>query len=161
MQKTENYRIKPDHFLEVITTKSIVLRPNEEVTNQRLLGVTDEVLHTYYSTAYSFMEQEKWDEASKAFTFLTYLNPFVHDFWICQGIAQQSQGKFQEALIAYTMAEATNSQDPTAPANAFQCAVALGEQEFAEYSLNKAIKCCGDHQDHAKLKQTLMGYKKK
>lgn len=159
MNKDKDFKIQPNHFLEVLSTRDIAILPQEEQTNQKLLGVTDEVLDKYYQTAYTFIDEQKWPEASSAFTFLTFLNPFVHNFWICLGIAEQCQAKFQEALVAYTMAEATDPNDPTPIANSFQCAMALGEQEFATYCLNKALVCCGDKQEHAELKAKLMKLK--
>lgn len=159
MAVLDDYKLKPERFFEVMTKRAVAIVSETEPTNQELLGVSDEVLQKYFNAARRLLDDKKWFDARDAFLFLTFLNGFVHDHWIGLGIAQQSQGRYQEALMAYIMAEATDPSDPVAPANAFQCAAALHELEYAAYSLDKAIQCCGDNPQHAQLKQRLMSYK--
>lgn len=159
MQNLDNYKLKPDQFAEVVTKRAVVHTLNPNQTNQKILGVSDEVLERYYQTAWRLLEEKNWFDAMDAFLFLNFLNPFVHAFWIGLGIAQQSQKKYSDALVAYTMAEATDPTDPVAFANAFQCGLAIGEHDFAKYSLEKAIECCADKPEFADLKQKLLQLK--
>lgn len=160
MPALEDYKIKTDHFFEVVTRRAVAALAEDAETNQSLLGVSDEAIEKYYEIARGLLDENNWFDARDAFLFLSFLNPLVHEYWVGLGIAEQSQSKFQQALMAYIMAEATNSENPVPPANAFQCAVALNELDFALYSLDKAITCCGDKPEFSELKEKLLSYKK-
>lgn len=159
MQKVYDFRIKPEQFNDALTKRAVAPTPELSQTNQKLLGVSDEVLEKYYQAAWQFLEEKNWFDAMDSFLFLSFLNPYIHAFWIGLGIAEQSQQKYKEALIAYTMAEATNPNDPVAFANAFQCGIAIGEHDYAHYSLKKAIACCEGKEEFADLKQKLLQLK--
>lgn len=159
MQKLDDFRIKSDQFFDAVTKRAIVPSSSLAETNQKLLGISDEVLEKYYQTAWRFLEDKNWFDAMDSFLFLSFLNPYVHAFWIGLGLAEQSQQKYNDALIAYTMAEATNPSDPVAYANAYQCGIALGEHEYARFSLKKAISCCEDKPEFAGLLQRLQQIK--
>lgn len=159
MATIKEYTIKPEHLVDYITKKSDEVTSPEDATGQKMLGISDEVLNVYYKTAWKFLEEGNWADARDAFLFLVFLNPFVHDFWTCLGIAEQSQSKFNEALVAYTMAEATNPDNPVPIANAFQCSSALGEEVYAKYALEKAIEKCGDLPEHKDLKEKLLKFR--
>lgn len=159
-EKWEEYQIDVDHFYEVMQQKT--QHPKGEENNetpQQMFGVTTPVLDRYYRTALKFLENKNWENARDAFMFLTFLNPYVHDFWVGLGIAEQSQSHFDKALQAYTLAEATDPEDPIPIANAFQCILALGEKDYAQYTLDKALARCGDNEVFAGLKSQLLQHK--
>lgn len=159
MATIEEFKIKPDRLFEAVTKRAVALLPEKDRSNQKLLDVSDDVMNKYYEVARKLLDEQNWFDARDAFMFLSFLNAYVHEFWVGLGIAQQSQSKYQEALIAYTMAEATNPQDPASIANAFQCALALGENAYALFLLDKAINCCGSATENAELKEKLLSYK--
>lgn len=156
MEKWEEYKINPENFYQVMSQKMVGTATMDDKAPQELLGVTDEVLHHYYKAAIKLLDEHNWHDAKDAFTFLTFLNPLVHNFWVGLGIAEQSQSKFDEAILAYTMAEATDPNDPVPCANAYQCGLAIHENDFAKYSLEKAISLCGEHEEFAALKAQLV-----
>jgi len=159
MPTIDDFKIKPDYFFDLMTKRAVAVVPEEAPSNQEMLGISDEAAEKYFTIARSFLEQHNWFDARDAFMFLTFLNNYVHDYWVGLGIAEQSRGKFQEALMAYIMAEATDPADPVPLANAFQCSAALDEYDYAAYCLDKAIQLCGDSPEHAELKEKLSKYK--
>lgn len=156
-EKWEEFQIDTNHFYEVMEQRVHQSSKNpEETTPQELLGINQMVLEKYYKSAISFLSDRKWENARDAFTFLTFLNPYVHEFWVGLGIAEQSQSCFDKALQAYTLAEATDPEDPIPIANSFQCILALGENEYAQYTLEKALKRCGEKEEFSSLKAQLL-----
>lgn len=125
---------------------------------QKQFKVTDQMLNRYYSVAAEILEQKNWKDAGDAFLFLTFLNPGYQSFWIGFGIANQAQGEFEAAVMAYFMAEAIDPSNPVVHANAYQCYKALGEQDLAEWSYEKAIEACGDKLEYAALKSQVKQY---
>lgn len=146
-EKWEEYQIDTNHFYELMQQKvqsSASLTSDAKETPQQLFGVTQPMLDRYYRSALKCLEQKNWENARDAFMFLTFLNPYVHDFWVGLGIAEQSQSHFDKAIQAYTLAEATDPEDPIPIANSFQCVLALGEKEYAQFMLDKALQRCGE-----------------
>lgn len=119
------------------------------------MGLPPVVMQLYFQAAKSYLDDKQWVEARDAFRFLTFLNPFVHWSWVCLGIANQSLEKYEDALQAYAMAEATQPDDPVPYANAFQCAKAVNNEELADYSMKEAIKHCADKDEFSELKTSL------
>ncbi len=66
-----------------------------------LLGITMNTLRVCFETGKTFFRDEKHAEASSIFNFLTYLNPFVADFWVALGLCYQKAQKYTEALEAF------------------------------------------------------------
>jgi len=155
-EKWEEFQIDTNHFYEVMHQRTKQANATTDETPQELFGVTKPVLEKYYKSALSFLSDKKWGNARDAFMFLTFLNPYVHEFWVGLGIAEQSQSHFDKALQAYTLAEATDPEDPIPIANSFQCILALGEKEYAQYTLNKALKRCGEKEEFSSLKAQLL-----
>lgn len=155
-EKWEEFQIDTNHFYEVMQQKTTQTKDTPDETPQELFGVSQPVLEKYYKSALTFLSNKKWDSARDAFMFLTFLNPYVHEFWVGLGIAEQSQSHFDKAIQAYTLAEATDPEDPIPIANSFQCILAMGEKEFAQYTLDKAVKRCGDKEEFSSLKSQLL-----
>src|SRR5262245_15406726 len=93
---------------------------------QRMLGVSDAVLQSYYEAAAELLSEQKWADASDAFTFLAFLNPSIANFWVGLGIADQWQEKYEGAALSYLMAQALDPSNPIPYSNACQCNLALG-----------------------------------
>lgn len=149
--KLSDYEIKP---LTLHSLLEMGLK-DPSLTYQQKLGISNEVLADYYKVAAQLLEEKNWKDATDAFLFLTFLNPSFYEFWMGIGIAQQSQQKYDKALIAYIMAEAIEPKSPLPSANLFQCHLALGEQERAELDWHQAIDLCGDQSEFSKLTHDL------
>lgn len=128
---------------------------------QEFLGVSEELLDLYNKAAESLLKEKRWKDAADAYKFLLFLNQFRHNHLIGAGIAEQSQGHFEEALKFYVLAEITDPTDPTLYANACQCAFALGEPETAKIFMQQCLECCENHPEYADIKVKLEEFSKK
>jgi type III secretion system low calcium response chaperone LcrH/SycD len=156
MKNIENYEISFDN-LEKMFKVSFMEESAEKEHGlfQDALNISEEVLEEYYKAAYRLIEEKRWEDASDAFLFLTFINPNIYNFWIGLGISMQSQGAYDRALPAYAMAQQIDPEIPISYANAFQCCVALKEKECAENLWKAAIECCGENEEWTALKKNL------
>lgn len=156
MKKHENYRISPRNLKNLFDLETAKKANNEgKGYFQAILGVSDKLIEHYYRAAVHLLEKKEYTKAADAFFFLSFLNPFVHNFWIGLGVAHQSMAQFDKALAAYMMGELTDPDNPVTYSNAFQCHQALGHKEDAEHCFQKAMKCCGDKKEWASIKKAL------
>jgi type III secretion system low calcium response chaperone LcrH/SycD len=128
---------------------------------QRVLNVSDSLLDEYYNIAKEIINEGSFKEAELAFTFLTFLNPYYQNFWLGLGIACQSQGNFENAIEAYSAAELLNPLNPNVHLNAYQCHIALENNEAAEIAFNKAISICNINKEYEDVRKMLIQYKEK
>lgn len=122
-----------------IASKVDALSEEGEVL-QRLLGVEDETMHIYYECARELLDQKKKEEAANAFLFLTMLNPYVYDFWMGLGIAEQLREEHEHALKAFSMASLINLDHPAPHFFAANSYIALGKKEEAKDALKLTIE---------------------
>lgn len=125
---------------------------NEDIFPQTQFQVSDQLLKDYYNAAAELLNEENWNSARDAFLFLTFLNPSYQNFWIGLGIAEQASGDFNAALVAYLLAEIIDSTNPTVHTNAYQCHLALGNKQAADWSNHKALLACGNKVEYAQIK---------
>ncbi len=154
----ENYKINFALAKENQLKFSLKELMQKENGIQQLLEISDEVLDLYYKAALHLLDEKRWKDASDAFLFLVLLNPFVHNYWIGAGIAEQSLGNFEQAIQYYVLSQASDSTDPISYAHAFQCCLALDETETAQKFLEEALECCGDKAEFSALKNNLNSY---
>lgn len=142
MEKVEDFIIKVDCVEKALSPDFQETISKEANGMQQLFGVSSEVLERYYGIANRLLEERQWENSRDAFLFLLFMNPCVHNFWIGLGVAEQSQQHFEQALLAYLMAETTDPNDPVVHANSFQCHLALGNRKAAMQSFQMALDCC-------------------
>jgi tetratricopeptide (TPR) repeat protein len=131
----------------------------EDVTPQEAFGVTDQVLGMYYQAAAKYLDQGKFPEAKDAFIFLTYLNPNYPNLWLGLGVAEQHQHEFEPALNAFMKALELDPNNAACLANACQCNLGLGHKDKAKELFDKCLEACGDHHEHAEIKEGILNYK--
>ncbi|MBA3958362.1 MAG: tetratricopeptide repeat protein [Parachlamydiaceae bacterium] len=160
METIENFRINPDKLQETIDAGQWDLLMTEENGVQKLLAISDETLQRYYEVSSQLLKENQWSQARDAFRFLTFLNPYVHSFWMGLGIAEQTQGNFEQAIIAYMLGEVTDPNDPIVHANALQCYVALGDKALAGRAYQIALDLCDSSEGYTELKENLLNYRR-
>lgn len=160
MESINDFLIKAHRLRKIFDVDFFTAASTKGNAAQQLLGVSNEMLDRYYASAMKLLDQKQWEQARDAFLFLTFLNPCVHSFWMALGIAEQWQKHYESALLAYSMAEATDPNNPSVHANAFQCSLAIGEKEAAARFHQKALDCCGEEEEFAGLKAHLLDYSK-
>lgn len=155
MDKIDEFKISRTNLADLFDESG---QPQKNV--QEVLGISDAILEKYYESASNLLSEKHWTDAVDAFLFLTFVSPFVQNFWIGLGIAEQSTSEYDKAITAYLIAEALNPENPVPVANAFQCFLALGEKNGAAQCWSKAVELCGDKAEWKELKQNLMKCKK-
>lgn len=130
----------------------------EDSIPQNVLNVSEELLKDYYTASAELLNEKKWNEARDAFLFLTFLNPGYQNFWMGLGIAEQASGNLHAALVAYLLAEAIDSSNPSVHTNAYQCYIALENKKAAEWAHHKAMQAFGNKPEHAEMKSAFIKY---
>ncbi len=152
VQQLSDFFLKDDYLTKAGTLKDFVNTLFVEGSLQQIFGVSDQVLDRYYQASLRLLEEERFDEATHAFFFLVFLNPYHHDFWMGLGIAEQSKGNYEDAAFAYLLGAATNIEDPFSYFNAALCYLAIGEKDIAADNVEQALEQCGDKPEYSQLK---------
>lgn len=99
---------------------------------QKTLGISAEQMEGLYEEGFVHYEAERYARAAQVFRWLLYLDPYVVKFWMGLGACQQMEKRFEKALEAYAMAAMLDCEDPAPHAYAYECYVALGDEENAD-----------------------------
>ena len=67
-------------------------------------------------------------------------------------MAEQLNGGFQGALLAYAMAILTNPENPAAHYQSASCYRALNDSKNAVMSYEMAVRCCGETEEFTTLR---------
>lgn len=105
-----------------------------------LIGFSDEAMEDFYSAAYQLYQAGRDSEAADAFFFLTALHPSIQVYWLCLGMAEQSSGRHEQALAAYSMASLLEPQDPLPYYHSAACYHALHDALNFRKSLEMALE---------------------
>ena len=92
-------------FRGVDNTKDIDMILASEKLMQDVLGFSGDKLGNLFETAVSYLRQHRYEEAVQGFQLLTQLNPYIADFWLGLGLAEQAQGALPKALSNFLVAE--------------------------------------------------------
>jgi type III secretion system low calcium response chaperone LcrH/SycD len=120
---------------------------------QELFGFSNEAMVEFYGAARNILEQKRFPEAVKAFSFLAMLNPNISDFWTGLGIAQQNNQDIESALFSYSMAYTIEGENITPYMLAAQCFVDLKDFEQAINVLEIAEGFANEHPEIEKCQQ--------
>lgn len=90
---------------------------------QELFGFSNEATAEFYGVARELIENRKFEEAVKAFIFLTTLNPYIPDFWVGLGLAKQHCEQQDGALYAFSVAFRLDGSEILPYALAAQCCI--------------------------------------
>jgi len=110
-------------------------------------------LESYYHTARSVFEEERYKDAADAFLLLTFLNPSSHSFWMGLASSEQMASRANDALKAYAMAALLDVTDPYPHFYSAQCYADLADRENMLDSLALSIEIAKEQDEHAVLKQ--------
>lgn len=109
-------------------------------TLQEAYDLSDNDLETLYKEAYEKYNQEEYESSTELFRLLVSLNPFIPKFWLGLGANQQMQEFYHEALHSYAALACIDSENAYAHFYAYECYVALHDQEDARKALELAYK---------------------
>ncbi|HXF29398.1 MAG TPA: hypothetical protein VN457_06065, partial [Chlamydiales bacterium] len=126
-------------------TKDIDLILSKKTQFQDIIGFTNERMGHLFESAVSLLQQHRYDEAVRAAEVLTQLNPYIADFWICLGMAEQANGASGRALQAYLTAETMDPSRAEPYVNAIDCCLDLNDPLQAEVIYKVALHYAKKH----------------
>ncbi|NGX54896.1 MAG: Chaperone protein IpgC [Chlamydiae bacterium] len=109
-------------------------------TWQELLGYDPDKMEDHYKTGYNLYQSAEFKKAGGVFSYLTMLNPYEYKYWMGLGLAKQSEHFFEEAIVAYIVAESVDPEEPLPHFSLAQCYYALQLFDETKDHLNKAVK---------------------
>jgi tetratricopeptide (TPR) repeat protein len=107
---------------------------------QDVLGLSPERLGKLFEQAVQLLQQHHYDDAIRAFQFLTKVNPYVCDFWLGLGICQQSNGDSKDALESFLVAQTMDAERLELYPAAVDCCLELGNPLLATKLLDQSLK---------------------
>ncbi len=109
-------------------------------TIQQLWNISSDVLVVYYVIGDSLFQEKKFLDAENVFTFLTQVNPYIYSFWICKGRSNESQEKWEDALISFQMAQSINPEHPLSHEGLIRVYENIGKTEELDNCINLVLK---------------------
>ena len=147
----EEFQIPEDAMERLRDPEVIKTYIAEGKTFQEILGYDNEIMEKFYQGACRLFENRRYDEASDAFVFLTTLNPYVHNFWLALGMAEQSREEFSAALVAYGMAGINDPSNPVSLWHTAHCHYLMSEPRQAREMLERLLNVCEGREEHTEL----------
>ena len=117
----------------------------EGKTLQEIFGFSNAMMLELYEAAKSILEQGRFVDAASTFSFLTTLNPYVSDFWVGLGMAQQNGNDYESAIFSFEMAFTLEGGTITPYMLAAQCFMEMGDSDRAIAVLELAGKYAEEH----------------
>lgn len=122
-------------------------------TWQELLGFDFNTMAIQYKAAYELYQASDFKKAAAAFSYLTTVNPYEFTYWMGLGVSKQSDRAFEEAIVAFSVAEAILPSTPLPHLHLAQCYYAIQQKEKAISHLQQAIEVAGEYPEHQEIKQ--------
>ena len=144
--------------MEAYLEKWIPEKLMQSETLQRAFGLSAEQMEEIYSDAYSFYQQDCYEQAGKGFRWLVILNPFIARFWLGLGSCLHLLEKYEKALHAYAVVTLLESQNPLPHFHAFECYEALENMEEAQVALQTAYELSKASDDYRELREKIEIY---
>lgn len=119
---------------------------------QEILEFSPETMAAMYRSAHHLFEEHHCKEASKAFLFLTTLDPSNFDYWLGLGMSIQLCGDYEGGIDAYEIAAFIDVENPISYFYLSKCFFAMHDRGNAKQALEMAIENAGDDPQYSALK---------
>jgi tetratricopeptide (TPR) repeat protein len=147
MTKLDDYLIQDISTEEMKSAIAKAVKENRDIFPVEVLKISDSTVDKYYEICRNLLSEKRFEDAINAYAFLTFLTPVYSNFWLGLGIAEQSLQNYQETILAYAMAIATDPNNIPAYVNFAQCCIALGHKDVARQLCEKALELCPETAD--------------
>lgn len=146
----------------LISNEALVQMRDEEVLTeyfeegkplQELFGFSNEATAEFYEVANQLLEDDRYEDAVKAFVFLTTINPYISEFWSGLGLAKQKCNLFDEALFAFSVAFRLEERDILPYLLAVHCCVDAKELDRALEIIDEAEAYAEEHHGEEEMDQ--------
>ncbi|MGA8163517.1 MAG: hypothetical protein WB791_00640 [Waddliaceae bacterium] len=137
--------------LEKVNNEEVLMQYLEEGKPlQELFGFSNEATAEFYGAAKRILEQKRFEDAMSAFVFLTTINPYISDFWLGLGMAQQKNQEHEAALSSYRTAFTLEGRSILPYMLAAHCCLEIKDFDRAK----EVLECAEDYADeHAEEKE--------
>lgn len=159
MENMDEFKISDEARARMTDPEIINEALSKGKTFQEILGYTAETMEKFYSAAYKLYQEQRYEDASDAFVFLTSLNPHVHNYWLGLGMCEHMTEEYHGALMAYGMAVMTDIRNPIPHYHSASCYKALEDIDSALASIDLALVYAGEKEEHSRLKQRALAAK--
>lgn len=145
------------------------LKVFDEGSLKNYLQISEKTIESLYRAAKHIYSQKHFEEAAKAFSVLTAIDPNEYIFWHALGNCEYFCARYQPALLAYALAIQANPNDYTSQVFSAHCYEAIHDIDNALSSLDSALFITSHdkekHKDvHRKIvsqKERLINHKKR
>lgn len=96
-----------------------------------LRGLTPAHYEAIYAVGHNLYAQARYDDAFKVFTFLVANEPFDRRFQFALASVNQMLGRYEQAVMYYSMGSFFDLQDPLPTFHTGECLLALGHRKEA------------------------------
>lgn len=131
--------------LQNISNADVALREllnGKQVSEQLKLDPED--IAIMYRHALELFKQEKYQDASHAFFFLSFLDNTNFDIWIGLGMSLQMTKHYEAAIIAYELAAVREIENPIPYFYLAKCLFAIHDHKAALEAIEMAIEYSED-----------------
>lgn len=153
----ENPKPRPNGFPESIKTCYDLLI----ATPQDFLELTPEEFQRIYSIACDHFERKDFIGARDLFLLMVTLNPRVSPPWLGLGLAEQRQGRHEEALVAFSQAIDLDPENPGLYLHIARSLRLSDHPSEAVELLNGLINLCENYPEWADIKGSATTLKQK
>lgn len=130
-------------------------------TLQDVFGLNEETMEKLYQAAKYLYEQQNYFEAAAAFSVLCCICPTNHTFWMGFGNSEYFCHNYHGAVVAYSLAAQTNSNDPLCHFYSARCYEALKQKDHAINSIELALLQIGNQPEYSQWKQKAIEHKQR
>ncbi len=102
------------------------------------IPLSEDTLQQFYGVGFRLYEHERYEEAGDVFFVISNIDYRRHNVWMLLGLCEKALSRFDQALVAFSMAILTDPQDPWAFLYSSECYIALGEKIDAEECVRAA-----------------------
>lgn len=121
---------------------------------QEIFPVSDETIEHFYKCGLRLYKQKNYEEAADVFFVISSIDYRRHNVWMALGLAERALKNWESALSAFSMASATNIENPLSFLHAAECYLALGQKSDAKNSVEFAVEIL-DKNPNLKTKELL------
>lgn len=152
MDRLAEYRLTPEIQERLCSGEWIAKQAAAGRTLKEIVGYSSQVMEGFYRAARGLLEDERFEDAGDAFTFLVTVDPLTYGHWLGLGMAEQAQGHFVEALNAHSMAVLVAFEEPAGHYYAGKCFYSLNQLRQALASFELAYALAANHPKYEKIR---------
>lgn len=109
-------------------------------TGRDIFAYDETTMHLFWEIAAQLMEEKEFEKSANAFIFLTFLDPWIKEYFLGAAIAFENLENLQNALIYYTSAFVLAPESIESYSHLCRCLLKLGENKRARQIVHIAIE---------------------